>query len=81
MLSLITQIEMKARDKNRKAVPVVCATQRHYPCTAGSGGEAVGTEDMRNTMNTARDRRVIPSPAENWLKLQFKILRNINQCI
>lgn len=81
MLSLITQIEMKARDKNGRAIAVVCATQRQYPCTAGSGEEEVGTADMRSTPKTATGRRGISSPAESWPKLQFKILGNIKQCI
>lgn len=48
MLSLITQNEIKAKDKNRKAIP-----QRQYPCMAGNGEEEVGTADMRSTPKTA----------------------------
>lgn len=72
---------MKARDKNRKAIPVFCATQRQCPRTAGSGGEEVGRGDMQSTPKMVRSGQVILSPAENRPKVQFKILGNMNHCI
>lgn len=69
---------MKAGDKNIKAIPAVCATQRQCPFMAGNGGEEVGTEDTRSTLKTVRGRQVILSPVENWPKVQFKILGNRN---
>lgn len=77
MLSLITQNEIKAKDKTRKAIP-----QRQYPCMAGNGEEEVAQQTggvHRRQLGVGE--REIPSPAENWPKLQFKIPGNINQCI
>lgn len=55
MLSLITQIEMKAREKSRRVIPAAVQHKgRECPCRTGSGGEEVGTQDVRSTLETAR---------------------------
>lgn len=58
---------MKAIDKRRKGIPVVCPIQKQCPC--------------KSAPKVARGGTVIPRPTESRFKLQFKILGNINQCI
>lgn len=72
MLSLITQNEIKAKDKNRKAIP-----QRQYPCMAGNGeggGHSGHEEYTEDSLGWGSERSQVPLRTGLNCSLRFQVI-------